>query len=291
MIDRANGELSITRQCRLLEISRSSFYYEPCGESMENLVIMRRIDELYLEYPFFGSRRMAYMLRREGYSISRHRARRLMQLMGITAIYRKPRTSEPNPAHKKYPYLLKGLDITRPNQVWCTDITYIPMRKGFLHLIAIMDWYSRKVLSWRLSSTMDTVFCIEALKDALKRYGRPEIFNSDQGSQFTSLEFTGVLEEHGIRISMDGKGRWRDNVFIERVWKSLKYECVYLKAFENGLEAKAEIGRWLRFYNEVRPHLSFAGLTPDQVYYERTFVLPASGSALRLEEQNTRQAA
>lgn len=291
MINRANGMLSIARQCVLLGVSRSSFYYQPCGENAENLAIMRRIDELYLQYPFFGSRKMAYMLRREGHDISRHRARRLMRLMGIKAIYRKPRTSDPNPTHKKYPYLLKGLVITKPNQVWCTDITYIPMRKGFLYLVAVMDWYSRKVLSWRLSNTMDVGFCVEALEDALDRYGHPKIFNSDQGSQFTSLEFTGVLEKNGIRISMDGKGRWRDNVFIERVWKSLKYECVYLHSFETGLVAIAEIRRWLRFYNEIRPHLSFAGQTPDEIYYEGNFVLPASGFALRLEEQNMRQAA
>ena len=203
-----------------------------------------------------------------GYCVGRHRVRRLMRLMGIEAIYQKPRTSLSHPAHKKYPYLLKDMDINRPNQVWCTDITYIPIKRGFLYLVAIMDWHSRKVLSWRLSNTMDTHFCIEALEEALWKYGTPEIFNTDQGSQFTSSDFIDVLNEHSVRISMDGKGRWVDNVFIERLWRSLKYECVYLKSFETGQQARTEIGAWIHFYNSERPHSVFNGLTPKEIYHQ-----------------------
>jgi putative transposase len=228
---------------------------------------MRAIDELFMAYPFLGSRQMVRFLVRQGYhGVGRHRVRRLMRLMGLRTLYQKPRTSDPHPQHKVYPYLLKGLEITRPNQVWSTDITYIPMRKGFLYLVAIMDWHSRKVLSWRLSNTLDTAFCVDALEEAITLYGVPEIFNTDQGSQFTSLDFTGVLKDHGIKISMDGKGRWMDNVFIERLWRSLKYECVYLHAFETGYEAKAEIGRWIRFYNHLRPHSTHGGKTPEDLY-------------------------
>jgi len=212
MVDRACGKLSIARQVGLLGRPRSTFYYAPCGESAENLALMRRIDEVFLEYPFFGSRQIARFLRREGLVAGRHRVRRLMALMGLRAIYRRPHTSDPYPGHKVYPYLLRDLAVTKANQVWCTDISYIPMRRGFLYLVTIMDWYSRKVLSWRLSNTMDTAFCLEALNEALDRYGSPEIFNSDPGSQFTSLDFTQVLKDRKIRISMDGKGRWRDNV-------------------------------------------------------------------------------
>jgi len=266
MIDPANDNLSVTAQCRLLSLSRSSVYYRPKGENALNLTLMRLIDEQFLKTPFYGSRQMARHLRREGYGVGRHRVRRLMRNMGITAVYQTPRTSVPHPAHKIYPYLLRNLSVTRPNQVWCTDITYIPIKRGFLYLIAIMDWHSRKVLSWRLSNTMDTHFCIEALEEALAAYGTPEIFNTDQGSQFTSVDFTGALQEHGIKISMDGKGRWMDNVFIERLWRSLKYECVYLRAFETGQQARTDIGEWMDFYNHERPHSTFHGRTPHEVY-------------------------
>ncbi|PTQ98738.1 putative transposase [Nitrosomonas nitrosa] len=291
MVEPGNDNLSITAQCCLLSISRSGWYYDPKGETPLNLKLMRLIDEQFLAAPYYGSRQMARHLRRQGYNVGRHRVRRLMRQMGIEAVYQRPRTSDPHPGHKIYPYLLKGLDIARPGQVWCADITYIPVRRGFLYLVAIMDWYSRKVLSWRLSNTMDTGFCVEALEEALARYGRPEIFNTDQGSQFTSFEFTGLLKENGIKISMDGKGRWMDNVFIERLWRSLKYECVYLNAFDNGLRARREIGHWLAFYNAQRPHSTFDGRTPDEVYDGRNFVPPALGYALHPEEQNTRQAA
>ena len=224
MIEPSNDNLSITTQCRLLSISRSGWYYDPKGESPLTLKLMRMIDEQFLVTPFYGSRQMARYLRRQGYCVGRHRVRRLMRLMGIEAVYQKPRTSDPHPEHKIYPYLLRGLEINRPNQVWCADISYIPVKRGFLYLVAIMDWYSRKVLSWRLSNTMDTQFCVEALEEALHRYGKPEVFNTDQGSQFTSYDFTDSLKSHDIKISMDGKGRWMDNVFIERLWRSLKNE-------------------------------------------------------------------
>lgn len=281
MVDRACGKLSIARQCRLLGISRSTFYHTPCGESAENLALMRRIDALFLEYPFFGSRQMARALRREGLCVGRHRVRRLMRLMGLRTIYQTPRTSDPHPAHRIYPYLLRGLTINRANQVWCTDITYIPMRKGFLYLVAIMDWHTRRVLSWELSNTMDTGFCVSALKKALAMHGRPEIFNTDQGSQFTSSDFTGVLKEHEIKISMDGRGRWMDNVFIERLWRSLKYECVYLHAFETGSAVKAGIGRWIEFYNHRRPHSTHGIRTPAEVY--------AQSMALQREHENVEE--
>ena len=219
-----------------------------------------------METPFFGTRQMTRHLIREGFAVSRKRIKRLMRLMGLQAIYQKPRTSNPNPEHKIYPYLLRELVIDKPRQVWCTDITYIPMRKGFLYLIAIMDWYSRKVLSWRLSNTMDRGFCIDALQEAIDKYGNPEIFNTDQGSQFTSMEFTNVLILNDIKISMDGKGRWMDNVFVERLWRSLKYECVYLHAFETGSDARKSIGDWILFYNTKRPHSTFSGQTPREVY-------------------------
>ena len=266
MIEPDHKHLTLAVQCRLLSISRSGFYYQPKGETPLNLKLMRLIDEQFLKTPFYGSRQMARYLSREGYCVGRHRVRRLMRLMGIEAIYQKPRTSLSHPAHKKYPYLLKDMEITRPNQVWCADITYIPIKRGFLYLVAIMDWHSKKVLSWRLSNTMDTHFCIEALEEALSKYGAPEIFNTDQGSQFTSSDFTGILNDHGIKISMDGKGRWIDNVFIERLWRSLKYECVYLKSFETGQEARKEIGFWMKFYNTERPHSVFDGLTPKEMY-------------------------
>jgi putative transposase len=291
MVEPCNDNLSITAQCRLLSISRSGWYYDPKGESPLNLTLMRLIDEQFLATPYYGSRQMARHLRRQGYCVGRHRVRRLMRQMGIEAVYQRPRTSEAHPAHKTYPYLLRGLEIIRPNQVWCADITYIPVRRGFLYLVAIMDWYSRKVLAWRLSNTMDAGFCVEALEEALALYGRPGIFNTDQGSQFTSFEFTGLLKDQGIKISMDGKGRWMDNVFIERLWRSLKYECVYLNAFDNGLQARQEIGQWIAHYNADRPHSTFNGQTPSEVYDERHFVPPALGYALRPQEQKHRQAA
>jgi len=291
MVEPSNDNVSIKAQCRLLSISRSGWYYDPKGESPLNLKLMRMIDEQFLATPYYGSRQMARHLRRQGYCVSRHRVRRLMRLIGIEAVYQKPRTSDPHPAHKIYPYLLRDMAVTRPNQVWCADITYIPVKRGFLYLVAIMDWYSRKVLSWRLSNTMDTGFCTEALEEALALHGKPEIFNTDQGSQFTSLDFTRILKDHGIKISMDGKGRWMDNVFIERLWRSLKYESVYLSAFENGMQARRDIGRWMTHYNETRPHSTFDGQTPNEVYYGSTFVPRAAGYALSPEGQNQKRAA
>jgi putative transposase len=267
--DHANG-LSIGRQCDLLLISRSSYYYEATGESLFNLELMRLIDEQFLETPWYGARQMARHLRRQGYGVSRKRIGRLMRKMGLSAIYQKPNTSKPHPEHTIYPYLLRGMAIDKPNKVWCADITYIPMRRGFLYLVAIMDWYSRKVLAWRLSNSLDADFCIAALEDALMNYGIPEIFNTDQGSQFTSYPFTQVLKDAQIKISMDGKGRWMDNIMIERLWRSLKYECVYLNAFEVGSEVRQGIGKWINFYNERRPHSSLDDHTPDEVYWQKS---------------------
>jgi putative transposase len=261
--------LSLIHQCRLLSISRSSFYYAPRGESPENLALMRRIDELFLKCPFYGSRQMALHLRREGIHVGRHRMRRLMRRMGLEAIYRAPRTSTPHPAHRVYPYLLRDVRVERADQVWCADITYIPVQRGFLYLVAIMDWATRHVLAWRLSNTMDVGFCLEALREALARYGRPEIFNTDQGSQFTSRDFTGVLEEAQIAISMDGRGRCLDNVFIERLWRSLKYEAVYLHELTDGFAAERVIGEWIDFYNTERPHSALDGATPAEAYSTR----------------------
>jgi len=266
MVEPFNTQLSITTQCQLLSISRSGWYYEPKGETPLNLKLMRLIDEQFLTTPYYGSRQMARWLRRQGHGVGRHRVRRLMALMGVHAIYQEPRTSQPHPQHRIYPYLLRNLAVTQANQVWCTDITYIPIKRGFLYLVAIMDWQSRKVLSWRLSNTMNTHFCIEALEEALARYGVPDIFNTDQGAQFTSCEFLAVLKDNEIKISMDGKGRWIDNVCIERLWRSLKYECVYLNAFETGSQARQQIGAWLSHYNQSRPHSTFDGQTPDEVY-------------------------
>jgi putative transposase len=266
MIEPEHLQLSIVRQCELMSISRSGFYYRPAGETPLNLELMRLIDTQFLETPWYGSRQMARHLRRNGWCVGRHRVGRLMARMGLAPIYQRPKTSEPHPQHKIYPYLLRHLTINRPNQVWCADITYIQMRRGFLYLVAIMDWASRKVLAWRLSNTMDAEFCVAALEEAIARYGRPDIFNTDQGSQFTSFAFTNTLKEAGIRISMDGRGRWMDNVFIERLWRSLKYECVFLNAFETGSEARSGIGRWIGYYNTDRPHSALAGRTPDEVY-------------------------
>ncbi len=266
MILRDRPDLSLSRQCRLLSISRSSFYYAPKGESPLSLALMRRIDELFLKYPFYGSRQMARQLRREGIRVGRHRVRRLMRLMGLEAIYQAPRTSEPHPAHRIYPYLLKGMVIDRPNRVWCADITYIPVQRGFLYLVAVMDWATRHVLAWRLSNTIDARFCVEALTEALARYGKPGIFNTDQGSQFTSLDFTGVLKAAEVTISMDGRGRCMDNIFIERLWRSLKYEAVYLHELTDGFAAERVIGEWIDFYNTVRPHSALGGSTPAEAY-------------------------
>ena len=240
MIEPEHPQLPVVRQCELVSISRSGFYHRPTGETALNLELMRLIDAQFLETPWYGSRQMARHLRRQGWRVGRKRVRRLMRQMGLVPIYPRPRTSVPHLEHRVYPYLLRDLAIERPNQVWCADVTYIPMRRGFLYLVAIMDWASRKVLAWRLSNTMDTEFCVAALEEALVRYGRPGIFNTDQGSQFTSLAFTDVLTAAGVRISMDGRGRWMDNVFIERLWRSLKYECVYLNVFETGSEARRD---------------------------------------------------
>ena len=263
-------KLSVRRQCVLLTLARSNLYYEPKGESAENLRFMAIIDKQFLETPWYGSRQMARHMQRNNYKCGRHRVRRLMRLMRLVPIYQEPNTSKKHPQHKIWPYLLRNVVIDRPNQVWCADITYIPMRRGFLYLVAIMDWYSRKVLAWRLSNTMDAVFCIEALKEALAKHGTPEIFNTDQGSQFTSGDWIEVLSDAKIKISMDGKGRWVDNRMIERLWRSLKYECVYLHAFERGSEAKAGIGKWLAYYNAERPHSTHGILTPDEAYTNKT---------------------
>lgn len=258
--------LSVRRQCKLLSLTRSTLYYTPADETAENLALMRLIDEQFLKTPWYGSRQMARWLQREGHGAGRHRVRRLMRLMRLRPIYQAPRTSQPHPAHRIYPYLLNGMAITRPNQVWCADITYIPMQRGFLYLVAIMDWATRRVLSWRLSNTMEADFCVEALEDAMAKFGKPEVFNTDQGSQFTSGDFTGMLLDAKVRISMDGKGRWIDNRFIERLWRSLKYECVYLQAFETGTDARRGIGEWIDYYNAERPHSALHGRTPAEAY-------------------------
>ena len=268
LVERTSKVLSISRQCSLLGVSRSSIYRERQGEeSPHNQALMARIDRLFLEMPYYGSRKIRKALRLEGYPVGRKRVQRLMRKLGLQAIYQKPNTSKPHPEHRIYPYLLRGLKIDRPNQVWATDITYIPMPRGFLYLVAIIDWYSRKVLSWRLSNTMEADFCVEALEEALALHGAPGIFNTDQGSQFTSTAFTDVLKDHGVRISMDGRGRFLDNIFVERLWRSLKYENVYLHAYATGSEARRGIGRWLRQYNTRRLHQALGYLTPDRVYF------------------------
>lgn len=266
MVKADHVRLGISRQCGLLGISRSSWYRPECPESGSALELMRVMDELFLEMPYLGSRQMRSRLLRKGYAVGRHRIRRLMRVMGLRAVYQKPRTSVPHPAHPVYPYLLRGLPITRSNQVWCADITYVPMRRGFLYLVAIMDWNSRKVLSWRLSNTLEADFCIAALEDAFEQHGTSEIFNTDQGSQFTSFGFIALLQEKGVRISMDGKGQWRDNIMIERLWRSLKYENIYLRAYETGSEARRGIGTWIEDYNKNRGHSSLDDYTPDEVY-------------------------
>ena len=265
MVERRDASLSIVRQCSLLGISRSGLYYQPAGISAEDLTLMKLIDRQYLSAPFYGARRMAVWLRKAGYEVNRKHIRRLMRVMGLSAIYRRPRTSKPACGHRIHPYLLHGMDIRRPNQVWAADITYIPMARGFLYLVVIMDWYSRYVLSWRLSNTLDADFCVEALKEALQK-GPPDIFNTDQGAQFTGEEFTGLLESQGVKISMDGRGSYSDNLFIERLWRTVKYEEVYLKAYQDGREARAGIGEYFRFYDTQRPHQALEYQTPAEVY-------------------------
>jgi putative transposase len=266
MIDREH-ELALTRQAKILKLSRSGLYYRPRPVPPADLAVMRRIDELHLDYPFAGSRMLRDLLRGEGVEIGRQRVARMMKRMGIEALYRRPNTSKPNPGHKIYPYLLRSVAVERPNQVWAMDITYIPMARGFVYLAAVVDWFSRRVLAWRVSITMEVGFCLEAVEEALARHGRPEIFNTDQGSQFTGQDFTGLLLDNAIAISMDGKGAWRDNVFVERLWRSVKYEEVYLRAYDSVGEARASIGRYLDFYNRKRPHSSLDARTPDHAYF------------------------
>jgi putative transposase len=266
MIDRQH-DLPITKQAEILRVSRGSVYYLSRPVPKADLAIMRRLDQLHLEFPFAGSRLLRGLLAAEGSKIGRRHVKTLMRRMGIEAIYRRPRTTKPEPGHKIYPYLLRGVQVTRPNQVWAMDITYIPMERGYVYLAVVLDWFSRRVLSWSVSITMEAAFCVETLEDALARHGKPEIVNTDQGSQFTGAAFTGVLIKNGIAISMDGKGAWRDNVFVERLWRSVKYEEVYLRAYDTASEARASIGRYLDFYNSRRPHSSLDGNTPDQAYF------------------------
>ncbi|MBK7419964.1 MAG: IS3 family transposase [Nitrospira sp.] len=267
MIDRTH-QLPVRRQCQLLKLARSTAYYHPTPVSETALALMRRIDELHLAHPFAGARMLRDLLRQEGQTIGRRHVATLMRRMGIEALYRKPHLSRRHPAHQVYPYLLRDLKISRPNHVWAADITYIPLARGFVYLFAVLDWASRRVLAWRLSNTLTTDFCLEAVRDALAHDGTPDIFNTDQGCQFTSQEFTGLLMHHGIQISMDGKGCWRDNVFVERLWKSIKYEEVYLHAYDTVSAAHQGLERYLTFYNQTRPHQALDGQTPDQVYYD-----------------------
>jgi putative transposase len=275
MIDRGH-DLALVRQADLLRLSRSTLYYEPRPVAAAELAIMRRIDELHLDYPFAGSRMLRDLLRGEDIAIGRERVATMMRRMGLEALYRRPNTSKPADGHKIYPYLLRGLPVERPNQVWAMDITYIPMARGFVYLAAVMDWFSRRVLAWRLSITLEVEFCLDAVEDALARYGRPEIFNTDQGSQFTSAAFTGLLLDNTIAISMDGRGSWRDNVFVERLWRSVKYEEVYLRAYDSVGDARASLGRYLDFYNRTRPHSSLAARTPDRAYFDTLPLLAAA---------------
>jgi len=274
MIDRVHA-LPIARQARELGISRGSVYYMPRPVPASDLAIMRRIDELHMDFPFAGSRMLRDLLGAEGVKVGRLHVATLMKKMGVEAIYRRPNTSKPEPGHKIYPYLLRKLAVTRPNQVWATDITYVPMARGFVYLVAIIDWFSRRVLAWRLSITLTTDFCIDALEEALARFGKPDIFNTDQGSQFTSIAFTSVLHREKIAISMDGRGAWRDNVFVERLWRSVKYEEVYLRAYASVSDARSSIGRYLTFYNTRRPHSSLDRKTPDQAYFNQPLLAAA----------------
>jgi putative transposase len=267
MIDREHA-LPVVRQAEVLRLARSTVYYQPRPVSAEDLAVMRRIDKLHLDYPFAGSRMLRDFLRAEGVAIGRCRVITLMRRMGIEALYRRPNTSKPAPGHQIFPYLLRGMTIDRPNQVWAMDITYIPMARGFVYLAAVVDWHTRRVLSWRLSVAMAVDFCIEAVEEAIARYGKPDVFNTDQGSQFTSGDFVGLLVANRIEISMDGKGAWRDNVFVERLWRSVKYEDVYLKAYASVTEARDSLGRYFNFYNSERPHSSLGGTTPDRAYFD-----------------------
>ncbi len=267
MIDPAHRNLSVIQQCRLLKINRSTFYYKKKPNKPIDLKLMELIDKQYLKTPTWGSRSMRTYLWRQGYKINRKRVQRLMRLMGLEAIYPKRKTSRPHPDHKIYPYLLRNLNIDRPNQVWATDITYVPMSRGFMYLVAVMDWSSRKVLSWRVSNTLDADFCVEALEEAIARFGKPEIFNTDQGAQFTSNAFTKILKEHDIKISMDGKGRVQDNIFIERLWWTVKHHYLYLHTFDNGTQLRNGLNEWFHFYNQERFHQALDNLTPDEVYY------------------------
>jgi putative transposase len=273
MIARPHPDFSIQEQCALLKVPRSTLYYKPAPASDEELKLMRRIDEIYTKWPFYGSRRLVEELRGEGYVVNRERVRRLMRLMGIEAIYQKPNTSRKHPSHKIYPYLLRNLTIDRPNQVWCADITYIPMAHGWVYLVAVMDWFSRRVLAWRLSITMETDFCVEALQEAMHLYGKPEIFNTDQGVQFTAAAFIETLAAQDVQISMDGKARYLDNIFIERLWRSLKYEEVFTHAYASVAEARRSIGAWLNFYNDERKHQALGYRTPSQIFA----AMPACG--------------
>ena len=276
MVDRQHPSLSVVRQCRLLDIIRSSVYYRSSEATQEDLDYMKLMDHQYLATPFYGSRQFSVWLRKQGYCVNRKRVRRLMRIMGLKAIYRHPRTSKATPGHRIHPCLLEGMEITRPNQVWAADITYIPMARGFLYLVTIMDWYSRYVISWRLSNTLDADFCIEALEEAL-RGGRPDIFNTDQGSQFTSEAFTELLKQHGVRISMDGKGRYKDNIFVERLWRTVKYEEVYLEAYQNGRDARNGIREYFRFYNNQRPHQALGYRTPAEAFASRPMEATSEG--------------
>jgi len=275
MIDREH-ELSVARQAKALGISRGSVYYRARPPSDAVLALMRRIDKLHLEYPFAGSRMLKGLLNTEGHEVGRRHVSTLMKRMGIEAVYRRPNTSKPAPGHKVYPYLPRKLEIVRPDQVWAMDITYVPMARGFVCLAAVIDWYSRRVLAWRVSITMTADFCIAAVEEALARHGKPDIFNTDQGSQFTGTAFTAVLHKAGVQISMDGRGAWRDNVFVERLWRSVKYEEVYLHAYDSVSEARASIGRYLTFYNETRPHSAHGRRTPDQAYFNPPRPIPAA---------------
>lgn len=267
MIDK-DADLPVTAQCELLDVARSRVYYRPRPPRGSDLDVMRRIDEIHLKLPFLGSRRVVDQLADQGITVNRKHVQRLMRIMGLVALYPKRATSKPAPGHKTWPYLLKDLTIDRPNQVWATDVTYLPMKDGWLYLVAIMDWYSRKVLAWRVSNTIDTGFCVEALTEALEKHGTPEVFNTDQGATFTANAFTSVLTGHDVKISMDGRGRWRDNVFVERLWRSVKYEEVYLHAYENGTQARAGLAAYFEFYNTKRRHQGLQGLTPDEAYHQ-----------------------
>jgi len=273
MIDR-DHELSVTKQAEVVGIARSTVYYLPRPVPAADLALMRQIDKLHTEFPFAGARMLRRLLAANGSKVGRRHVKTLMSRMGIEALYRRPRTTKPEPGHKVYPYLLRGVEVTRPNQVWAMDITYIPMAKGFVYLAVVLDWFSRRVLSWRVSITMEASFCIETLQDALARHGKPEIFNTDQGSQFTCQAFADVLSKHEIRISMDGKGAWRDNVFVERLWRTVKYEEVYLRAYDSVSDARTSLGRYLDLYNSRRPHSSLDDMTPDQAYFGSQRMLP-----------------